>query len=575
MAFVALYQQGTTSGVQDALVHATTSGPITVDWFAALLRYFILAAGLVFVLIASRWSELGEASEFMGSLLMILAGLMLASAANDLVLIFVGLELISIPTYVILYIGRGTNLLESGTKYFFLSVLSSALMLYGFSFLYGVGGSTSLGEIGLALGGADAARMLPFARLALILIFAGLAFRLTAVPFHFYAPDVYQGTTNPNAGLLAVVPKIAALAVLVRIAFVAMPGLEQLGWQLTLAVAMVTMTLGNLLALWQSNVRRLMAYSSIAHAGYMLIGLSVGFAIAGGATGAENFDGVGATLFYLLVYAAATAGTFAVLTYLSSDRRPINTVDELAGLSSHYPKTAAALAVFMFSLTGLPPLAGFWGKFTLFTGALGVDAKQVETENLWPWFVALAIVGVVNAAISAGYYLRIVGVMYFRPSLSVPEARGGSGPAWATAVCALVVLGIGCYPGPLVESAKRAAALPGAWPRSSPPFRPTPRRKRPIPPGPKRRLPPLASGIGLSSFAGCRALVEQTAAGNYARWRADPLREVACLRFNAPRPIWLDVWTPARLPSTCSTKIGVSSIAMPPAPTGSVSRLRS
>jgi NADH-quinone oxidoreductase subunit N len=459
LAGAALYQQGTTPAGREALQHGMVSGPITIDLFAASLRYAILGAGLVFVMIASRWSRQAESSEFMGSLLMILAGLMLVALANDLVLIFVGLELVSIPTYVILYLGRGSQMLESGTKYFFLSVLSSALLLYGFSFLYGAAGSTSLWEIqrALAAPGPQTIGMGAFAQLALILIFAGLAFRLAAVPFHFYAPDVYQGTTNPNAGVLAVLPKIAALAVLVRIAYVAMPGFERLGWQLALALSMVTMTLGNLLALCQGNVRRLMAYSSIAHAGYMLIGLAVGFAVAGGATEAENFDGIGAMLFYLLVYAAATAGTFAVLTYLSSERRPLDTVDQLAGLSASFPKTAAALAVFMFSLTGLPPLAGFWGKLTLFTGALGVDAKDPDGSGLWGWFLALAVVGALNAAVSAGYYLRIVGVMYFRPSGQVPEARGGSGPAWAAAVCAALVLAIGCYPGPLVERANRAS----------------------------------------------------------------------------------------------------------------------
>ncbi len=221
---------------------------------------------------------------------------------------------------------------------------------------------------------------------------------------------------------------------------------------------MVTMTLGNLLALWQGNVRRLLAYSSVAHAGYMLIGLAVGFAVAGGATEANNMDGIGATFFYLLVYSAATAGTFAALTYLSSRNRPLDTVEQLAGLSQHYPKTAAAIAVFMFSLTGLPPLAGFWGKFTLFTGALGVDAKSPQASSLWPWFLALAIVGVVNAAVSAAYYLRIVGVMYFRPALARPEGRGGAGAAWAMAACALLVLGIGAYPGPLIEQSNRASA---------------------------------------------------------------------------------------------------------------------
>jgi NADH-quinone oxidoreductase subunit N len=474
VATAVLFQQGTTAAVREAWDTGSVSGPITIDWFSTAFRYGVLAIGLVFVLTGARWSPTGQgdASEFQGSLLMILAGLMLVALANDLVLVFVGLELISIPTYVMLYLGRGSNLLESGTKYFFLSVLSSALMLYGFSFLYGAAGSTSLIEIRevLAAPDANAAAMASFARLALILIFAGLAFRLTAVPFHFYAPDVYQGTSNPNAGVLAVVPKIAALAVLVRIVYVAMPGLEQLGWQLTLAVAMITMTLGNLLALWQSNVRRMMAYSSIAHAGYMLIGLAVGFAVAGGASEADAFDGVGATLFYLLVYAVATAGTFAALTYLSGDRRTVDSVDDLAGLSSTYPKTAAAIALFMFSLTGLPPLAGFWGKFTLFTGALGVDARNPEAGTLWPWFLALAIVGVVNAAISAGYYLRIIGVMYFRSTDVAPEGRGGMGAGLATALCALAVMIIGGYPGPLVESAKRAARSvrgPGTVPQAA------------------------------------------------------------------------------------------------------------
>ena len=295
----------------------------------------MLAVGLVFVMLAARTSEHGESSEFMGSLLMILAGMMLVALASDLVLLFVGLELISIPTYVLLFLGHGKQSLESGTKYFFLSVLSSALLLYGFSFLYGAAGSTNLAVIHgrLAVAGPTLPGTASFAALALVLIFAGLGFRLTAVPFHFYAPDVYQGTSNPNAGLLAVVPKVAALAAIVRIASVAMPGLERLGWQLSLALAVVTMTLGNLLALWQNNVRRLMAYSSIAHAGYMLIGLAVGFAVAGGATAADDFDGVGAALFYLLVYAAATAGTFAALTYLSGARTQIDTVDQLAGLA--------------------------------------------------------------------------------------------------------------------------------------------------------------------------------------------------------------------------------------------------
>lgn len=432
------------------------SGPIVVDQFATTLSWAILGAGLLFTMIAARTSRQGESSEFMGSLLLVLAGLMLVVLANDLVLLFAGLELISIPTYVILFLGRGRGMLESGTKYFFLSVLSSAVLLYGFSFLYGAAGSTDLVEIRQALVTAAGAGRAWFASLALVLIFAGLGFRLTAVPFHFYAPDVYQGTTNPNAGLLAVVPKIAAVAALVRVVAVAMPGVERLGWQVSLALALVTMTVGNLLALQQRNVRRMLAYSSIAHAGYMLIGLAVSFAVAGGATEATHFDGLGATVFYLLVYSVATAGTFAALTYLSGAKQ-LSSIDELAGLAKTYPKTAAALAVFMFSLTGLPPLAGFWGKFTLFTGALGVDARNPDSSGLWPWFLALAIAGALNAAISAGYYLRIVGLMYFRGSTSVPEGRGGLGAAWATAICAALVIGLGCRPGPAIERANVAS----------------------------------------------------------------------------------------------------------------------
>jgi NADH-quinone oxidoreductase subunit N len=456
---VALYQQAATVDVESVVEAGSISGPLAIDRFSTTLRWAILGVAIVFTMLAARTSEFGESSEFMGSLLLVIAGLMLVSLANDLVLFFVSLELVSIPTYVILFIGRGTKLLESGTKYFFLSMLSSALLLYGFSFLYGAAGSTSLSDIRGTLNepGPSTVAMASFSRLALILIFAGLGFRITVVPFHFYAPDVYQGTTNPNAGLLAVVPKIAGLVALVRIAAIAMPGFERLGWQLALALAMVTMTLGNLLALWQGNLRRLLAYSSIAHAGYMLIGLAVGFAVAGGASQASHFDGIGATFFYLLVYAAATTGAFAALTYLGSERQQVNSLDELAGLGQNYPKTAAAMALFMFSLTGLPPLAGFWGKFALFTGALGVDVKNPASGRLWPWFLALAIVGVLNAAISAAYYLRIVGAMYFRPALARPDGRGGSGAACAVAVCVVLVVGIGCYPGPLVEQSTRAS----------------------------------------------------------------------------------------------------------------------
>ena len=468
VAGLALYQQHSSPILEPAAnstARVVFSGPLTLDAFSQAVRWTVLAVGLLFVMLSSRAATWSQAPEFMGSLLLILAGLMLVATANDLVLLFLALELVSIPTYVVLYLGRSDAASQEATaKYFFLSILSSALLLYGFSFLYGAAGSAQLGEVWKALStpGADPAASVSLARLALVLIVAGLGFRIAAVPFHFYAPDVFQGTSHPNAGLLSVVPKVAGFAALLRIVAGAMPGLEGEAWQMSMVLAMLTMTVGNVLALWQQNIRRMLAYSSIAHAGYMLIGLAVGFAVAGDAQSASSINGFGAMLFYLLVYAAATIGTFAALALLSSEDRAVDGVDDLAGLGLTHPRTAAAISVFMFSLTGLPPLAGFFGKLTLFTDALAVDAAhadavgQYEAGPLWSWFLALAIVGVLNAAISAGYYLRIVGAMYFRSSINVPDARGGWGAAAATLVCALLVIGAGLWPSPLIDQANRA-----------------------------------------------------------------------------------------------------------------------
>jgi NADH-quinone oxidoreductase subunit N len=450
-----------TAVFSDAPSYGLFSGPVVIDLFSLATRGLVLIVGIVLVLINARSAAESQEPEVMGSLLLILSGLNLLAMSNDLVIAFLGLELVSIPTYVLLFIGSGhveryaAQRQEAATKYFFLSILSSGILLYGFSFLYGIAGSTNLQDIFTALSSSNPSLGTKlFSQLALVLIFAGLAFRLTAVPFHFYAPDVYQGTTNPNAGLLAVVPKFAGLLALIRIVMVGMPGLEKMGWQLTLAVAIVTMTLGNLLALWQNNIRRLLAYSSIAHAGYMLIGLSVSFAVAGGAESPSMIDGIGATIFYLLVYSAATAGAFAAITYLGGAKRQVDTVEDLAGLSQTNPITAAAVAICMFSLTGLPPLAGFWGKFGLLTGALSVDSTSGSlTTGLWPWFLMLSIVAVINAAISAGYYLRIIAVMYFRPSLAAPTCQGGAGAAGALFLCTAVVVLTGLFPGALQETA--------------------------------------------------------------------------------------------------------------------------
>jgi NADH-quinone oxidoreductase subunit N len=232
----------------------------------------------------------------------------------------------------------------------------------------------------------------------------------------------------------------------------AAPTTGQLGWQIVLAAAALTMTVGNVMALWQDNLRRLLAYSSIAQAGYMLIALAVGLADGSSST---TWNGTSAVGFYLLTYAVATIGAFAVLEHLGRSDRSLDGVDELAGLGATRPAAATLLTVCLFSLTGIPPMAGFWGKLLVFGGALAVDPPG----TVWfRWcFVGTAVLGVLNAAVAAAYYLRIIAVMYFRTPLATPRAQGGAGPWWAAVVCALVLLGVGVYPGMLIRETNHVA----------------------------------------------------------------------------------------------------------------------
>jgi NADH-quinone oxidoreductase subunit N len=335
-----------------------------------------------------------------------------------------------------------------------------------------VAGSTQLSELAKALsapatdGALGQTTVRQLAGLAMVFLFAGLGFKMTAVPFHFYAPDVYQGTTNPNAGLLSVAPKIAGIAALVRIVGAAMPEMEPFAWRVGLILAVLTMSLGNMIALWQDNLRRMLAYSSIAHAGYMFVGLSAGFAAKGVADRADvaaGLDGFGAALLYLAIYALSTLGTFAALTYLGGSSADgdagaaIDNIDQLAGLAKRRPLVASAIAVFMFSLAGIPPLAGFWGKFSLFGSALAVNGGETY-PSLGNWFIALAVIGMLNAAIAAAYYLRVIAVMYFRAPEQEPAAQGGPGASLAMTLCALAVLVIGIMPGQLISRSKEASA---------------------------------------------------------------------------------------------------------------------
>ena len=471
-------------------------GPVGADDFGLWIRGGAVVVGLLFVLMAARGGDGGPSAETVGAMLLVIAGLMLVSCARELIILFLALELISIPTYLLLYLGRSKGgrdqedrqnaglgelgrhealgsygapgSYEATSKYFFLSVLSSAVLLYGFSFLYGLTGHLHFDAIAKSL--ADGGTSGPLPVLALLLVMAGIGFKIAAVPFHFYAPDVYQGTTNLNAGLLSVVPKIAGMVVLVRLVAAVLPSdLAQVGWQLCLVLSVMTMTLGNVAALWQNNVRRLLAYSSIAHAGYMLIGLCVFLAarsVDGRVAPEEHLAGLASLLLYLAVYVTATLGTFAAIIHLGRADEPIDRVEQLTGLGKSRPLVAAALAVFMFSLAGIPPLAGFWGKLGLFYSALSVEAVTDLTVAGIPMrtaLIALAVIGALNAAIAAGYYLRIVSTMYFRsttsasPTLDLSNARRTPGAAFVMGVCMLLVVALGCRPGWLVQKSQNAA----------------------------------------------------------------------------------------------------------------------
>ncbi|MCR9116291.1 MAG: NADH-quinone oxidoreductase subunit N [bacterium] len=440
------------------------SGPLAIDLLGDLVRWLGLLIGVVVSLMVVRPQTGTLVGERLGVVMLATIGVMLVGSSNDLVLTFVGLELISIPTYVLLFFGpKRQTTAEATAKYFFLSIFSSAILLYGFSFLYGIAGSTYFGDIRAAFAEGGSTGLLSLAPVAVALVVAGLGFKIAAAPFHFYAPDVYQGASNAGAAFLATAPKLAGIVVLARLVALAMPSNSPYMWQLIYVVSILTMTLGNISALWQTNVRRLLAYSSIAHSGYMLIGLAV--ALSGNELMASQ-GGIGGMLLYTAMYVVASLGSFAVLSWLSTDENEIADSKQLAGLLRTRPTAALLLAVCLFSLAGIPPLAGFWGKFGLFSGAINHAANLWQTDSSTAfWFLSLAFIGAINAAIAAGYYLRIIAIMFFRPSTQEIAPGGGWMGASAMAIPAVLALFLGIAPGgitkvsSLAENSARSTAV--------------------------------------------------------------------------------------------------------------------
>ncbi len=412
-------------------------GGLRADRFSALMNLIFLSAALLTILLA--WREpaaVDRRGEYVALILVSVSGMMLVAGAGDLIAIFLGIEILSVSLYVLcaLEIWRAKSL-ESGLKYLITGAVGAAVLLYGLTLLFGATGTTSLAEIGTALGGSSFTGE-PLVIAAMALIVAGLAFKASAAPFHMWTPDVYEGAPTTVTAFMATATKAAAFAAFLRIFSGVLPDLQG-DWTVAIAsIAVASIVIGNVAALVQTNMKRMLAYSSVAQAGYLLIGVAVG-----------TIQGAEATLYYLIAYGAMTMAAFAVVIIREREVEDGDTLDALSGYGRARPVIGIVMTVAMLSLAGFPPLAGFVGKFLLFGSA-------VEAEMTW-----LAIVGAIGSMISLGYYLRVITVMWApgpeggpRKVLALP---GPVGIATVTSALAVVVLSL--MASPVLEACRGAA----------------------------------------------------------------------------------------------------------------------
>ncbi|MDQ1185768.1 NADH-quinone oxidoreductase subunit NuoN [Agrobacterium larrymoorei] len=372
-------------------------GVYVADAFGNFMKILALIGSIVAMILAVGHSRVEPIGRFEYPVLLVLAtlGILLMISANNLISLYMALELQSLALYVICAIDRESlRSTEAGLKYFVLGALSSGMLLYGMSLVYGFTGNTGFQEIATVLSAETRSLGVVF---GLVFVLAGLAFKISAVPFHMWTPDVYEGAPTPVTAFLAAAPKIGAMAIFVRIVVDAFQPVFTDWQQIVVFISIASMLLGSFAAIGQKNIKRLMAYSSIGHMGYALVGLAAG-----------NEAGVAGVLIYMAVYMGMTLGTFAcILAMRRKEIGNVENVDDLAGLSSTNPFMALVLTALMFSLAGIPPLAGFFAKYYVFLAA--IEAK----------LYALAIIGVIASVVGAYYYLRIVKVMWF------DEAKGG------------------------------------------------------------------------------------------------------------------------------------------------------
>ncbi len=404
---------------------------VRVDSFSIFFHFVVLLVALVVILSSLDYLEVQriKAGEYYALMLFATVGMMLMSSAVELVLIFIALEISSISSYVLAgFRRRAAESAESSLKYFLLGSFATAFFLYGVAMIFGATGSTNVYVIAEILKTHQSVLIY----LAVALMFVGLGFKVASAPFHVWTPDVYEGAPAPVTGFMSTGPKAAAFAVLLRVLFATgAPGWFWLVW----VSAALSMTIGNIGALVQNNVKRLLAYSSIAHAGYLLVAFA-----------AAQTTGISAAIFYTATYAAMNVGAFAIVAHLSGKGERYVTLDDYSGLGRRSPVLAAILTIFLISLIGIPITGGFFAKFYVFSAAL--------QSNL----VGLTIIGVINSAIAAYYYLRIIVYMYMRDErIEAPVARIPAGLGAAMAISLIVTIYLGVLPNRVLNDAIRAA----------------------------------------------------------------------------------------------------------------------
>jgi NADH-quinone oxidoreductase subunit N len=406
-------------------------GSFVVDDFARFLKILALIGSAAAIAVSIDYAQRERQQRIEYSVLVLLStlGMLMLISAADLIALYLGLELMSLPLYVMAASHRGSlRSTEAGLKYFVLGALSSGMLLYGASLIYGFTGTVSF--TGIAQAAAQGGVGLIF---GLVFLFAGFCFKVAAVPFHMWTPDVYEGAPTPVTAFFAAAPKVAAIAMFVRATIVAFPGITSEWQQILVFVAIASTLLGSFAAIGQRNFKRLMAYSSIGHMGYALIGLAAG-----------TPEGVQGVLLYMAIYITMTLGVFAVILAMRRSTGMVESIDQLAGLGRTHPTMAFLLAMLLFSMAGVPPLAGFFAKFYVFLAAIKAG------------LYVLAIIGVLASVVGAYYYLAIVKVMYFEEAVegfyAMPvELR------IVLAVCGLFNILFFVYPGPLVGAASAAA----------------------------------------------------------------------------------------------------------------------